>query len=134
MPPLPNCANPCGWIPHDPWANFNLGIILSNEGQTFAARDLFEAAVQADPEFSTAHFNLANAQYKMGQFNPAIASWRRTIALNRSHAWAHFNLGYALRKRGDLEAGRVEIQEAMRIDPSIAGRTFPMLDAINDEK
>ena len=56
------------------------------------------------------------------------------IGLNRSHAWAHFNLGYALRKRGELEAGAYAIQEAMRINPAIAGRTFPMLDALNDEQ
>ena len=61
-----------------------------------------------------------------------ILSWRRTIKINRHHAWAHFNLGLALRKRGDLVAGLAELQEAKRIDPKIAGRTFPMLDALND--
>ena len=86
----------------------------------------------ADPEFAQAHFNLANAHYKMQRYDAALAAWHRTIQLNASHAWAHFNLGYALRKRGQLDAGQAAISAALRIDPKIAGRTFPMLDALND--
>ena len=68
----------------------------------------------------------------MQRYDAAIDGWRRTILINSHHAWAHFNLGYALRKRGQLDAGNAAIKEAQRIDPNIAGRTFPMLDALND--
>ena len=64
--------------------------------------------------------------------NAAIAEWRRTVALKSDHAWAHFNLGIALRKGGQMAAAALEMAEAVRINPSIAGRTFLNLDAVND--
>ena len=63
--------------PHDPWANFNFGIILSNEGQNDAARECFQQAVEVDPEFANAHFNLANAEYKLRRFDSAIGAGGR---------------------------------------------------------
>ena len=46
----------------------------------------------------------------------------------------HFNLGLALRKQGRMTDAALEMAEAVRINPAIAGRTYLNLDALNDKR
>ena len=52
----------------------------------------------------------------------AIDLYRRAIAASPKAADAHFNLGLLLRQTGNVSEGNLEVQAAVKLDPSLASR------------
>jgi tetratricopeptide (TPR) repeat protein len=99
-----------------------LAIALSSQGKD--SRDALVRAVQCMPEDATAHNNLGNAFARSGQFDHAIASYRRALSLqpqfieaHNNLAQAHDNLGSALLAVGRVDEALVNFRRAVAIDP-----------------
>ena len=56
-------------------AQFNLGVILLNEGDTEGARDAYARSLAQNPEFLQSRFNLGLVYERMGLGDSAIAQW-----------------------------------------------------------
>jgi Flp pilus assembly protein TadD len=59
--------------PNDPWAMNSLGGIETERGDLAAAKDWFERALAAKPDFANAHYGLASALASQGHFDKARA-------------------------------------------------------------
>ncbi|MBD1918499.1 MULTISPECIES: tetratricopeptide repeat protein [Cyanophyceae] len=82
------------------WINY--GSLKKAQGDLEGAIELFQQAIEVDPNLAIAHYNLGTAHRARGYLDEAIAAYRQAIALNPSYAEAHQNLGVALFKLGQL--------------------------------
>lgn len=77
---------------------YEQGIAAFNQGQTPAAVQAFEQAVQQDPNFGDAWFNLASVQFRAGQQEKARAAFEQVLRLNPDDTQARYNLALCLEK------------------------------------
>ena len=99
-----------------------LAVALISQGKD--ARYALTRAVQNDPADAIAHNNLGNAFARAGQFDQAIASYRRALNLrpqfieaHHNLAQAHDNLGGALLAIGRVDEAVASFRGAVEIDP-----------------
>src|SRR4051812_17790540 len=72
------------------------GKALCASGEHAQGIDAYQRAIDADPKNPEAHYRAAIAWRDQQQFVPAVASYRRAIALKPDYIEAHNNLGVAL--------------------------------------
>ncbi len=77
------------------------GQTLLNAKKLGEAAEKFEAAVAADPGYSSAWYSLAVARRRMNQCTGAIAAYRRYAALEPDKSEPYYGLGLCLRETGD---------------------------------
>ncbi len=91
-----------------------LGTLAVYEGESAAARERFEQALELDPNHYRALTNLGNIKLEEGDVHGAIDSYERAIRLNDGFANAHHNLGVALRRKGQLGRSVQALKRAQR--------------------
>ena len=99
-------------------------------GQTRAAVQDYEVALEAFPDSDIVLNNLGYAQMELGRYDLALDYLRRAIAANPENAQAHLNLGvtyYAVQRYEDAIG---EFAEAGRLDPSIAATTETLIEDV----
>ncbi len=79
----------------------------------------FKTAIELDPKFAEAHYNLGLAMYGKGQVDEAIACYNKAIELDPKYAVAHNNLGVALLWQGPDGRGHRLLQEGHRTRPEV---------------
>lgn len=114
-------------IAHDQqnkFAYYDLGLVEQLQGQSAAAERNYRAALQIDPNFAPALFNLAIIRTSPA---PAEAEelYRHVISLQPNDAAAHLNLGFLLRSEGRTSEGNSELNLAVSLNPALASRIPP---------
>jgi len=97
-----------------------LGNVQAALGDRAAAERAYRRALDANPSFPQAHYNLALLHQAAGRLEEAIAGYRRAIALHPRFAPAHNNLANALKSTGRAEEALAHYAEAVRVDPRLA--------------
>ncbi len=69
---------------------------------------------------ATAQMNLGCALADRGQFDEAIAQYRKALEIEPDHVNAHYNLGLALVERGQVEEAIAHYRKALDINPDYA--------------
>jgi Flp pilus assembly protein TadD len=87
--------------PTDPAVTHNLGVAIAAQGRHRAAIDCFDAAIERDPGFVSAHYNRAVALLKLGATRDAIKAFGHAAALAPEHYEAHRALGFLWLAQGD---------------------------------
>jgi Tfp pilus assembly protein PilF len=108
--------------PKNKFAFYNLGLIQQLGGDKAAAENNYRIALNLDPKFVQPLYNLAIIRTAAGSRSEAIDLYRRAIASSPRASDAHFNLGLLLRQSGNTTEGNLEVQAAVKIDPSLASR------------
>jgi Tfp pilus assembly protein PilF len=99
--------------PANPALHNNLGgSILAAQGSVDDAVACFERAVALRPDYTAAHYNLANVLRAKGRFNLAASHYEQVIALVPGCAQAHYDLGNVLGDLGSLVGDRRKLDEA----------------------
>jgi tetratricopeptide (TPR) repeat protein len=98
-----------------PGVYLNLGSALSRKGDEDGAILCYQAALQIDPNYATAHHNLGVALRHKGQLDQAIARYRQAIRINKDHPLAYNALGVALDKQGKLDKAIAVFRKALTI-------------------
>ena len=111
--------------PQNEFAHYNLGVIEHGRGRLGEAAARYRTALSIDPNFVSALFNLAIARAELGDANEAIELYERIIEIEPENAPAHLNLGFVLIDQGHERRGRNELDEAVRLDPSLEDRVEP---------
>jgi Flp pilus assembly protein TadD/mono/diheme cytochrome c family protein len=105
--------------PDQPVALNTLGAALLSTSAADATT-FFERALQANPRYTNARYNLANALAEQRQWERSAAEFRQVLAVNPDDAGARQHLGEVLRLWGDEKekAGRLE-EAATRLRESL---------------
>ncbi|MGQ0678283.1 MAG: tetratricopeptide repeat protein [Actinomycetota bacterium] len=113
--------------PDNKFAYFNLGIIAQSGGRGSEAAYYYRRALARDLNFLPALFNLAILEEVAGRNLEAGVIYRQILRSHPDHAGTHFNLGLLLKnKLGNPDEGQAEINEALRLDPSLSARIGTM--------
>jgi tetratricopeptide (TPR) repeat protein len=102
--------------PRDPQARFLRGLILTEQGNTREAIDVFTRLTQDYPDLPEPHNNLAVIYASQGEYDKARASLERSIRTHPSYATAYENLGDVYAKLASQAYGK-----ALQLDASNAG-------------
>src|SRR4029077_19660204 len=80
--------NPRCWMAH-----YNLGIVLSQQGEADQAIEHYRQAVALRPDYAEAHYNLGRLLVEHGHLADAIAHYERAAAINPADAGELKKLG-----------------------------------------
>jgi hypothetical protein len=94
-----------------------MGYQAWSQGKTQQAIELFQQAVQVNPNYSEAYYNLGAAYYSNKQYPPALDAFQRATQLNPADNQARYYLGLTLDK---LNRSADAVAELERIPASDA--------------
>ncbi len=104
--------------PNNPWTLQGRSRFLMDRFGRFAeAEQLARRAVEIDPDFFPAWFQLGWARFELGRLDEAEADFRRAITLRPNFAAGHFGLGVVYNATADHESALAALDEALAIDP-----------------
>ena len=80
------------------------------------ARDLFAAALKADPAYGKAAYHLGQTHQLLGDQQASLAAYRTALRIDPSDVEARVQLGAVLLESGDPDAAIRELAEAARLE------------------
>jgi protein O-mannosyl-transferase len=107
--------NPSCWMAH-----YNLGVVLSEQGEADQAIDHYRRAVDLRPDYAEAHYNLGRLLAEQGRLDDAIGHYERAAAINPADAEAQNNLGVTLFGIGRADDAIAHYRKALEIRPDYA--------------
>jgi len=117
--------NPDCWMAH-----YNLGIVLSEQGEAEQAIDHYRRAVDLRPDYAEAHYNLGRLLVEKGQLDDAIAHYERAAAINPADTEAQNNLGVTLFGMGRADDAIAHYRKALEIQPDYAEASCNLASAL----
>jgi len=117
--------NPGCWMAH-----YNLGIVLTEQGEADQAIDHYKRAVALRPDYAEAHYNLGRLLVEQGQLDDAIAHYERAAVINPADAEAQNNLGVTLFGIGRADDAIAHYQKALEIRPDYAEASCNLANAL----
>ena len=97
----------------------DLGFVLERQGLPFEALEMYRKSLELDPESSAAHFNLASALARSGEFAEAEQHFRAVLE-NDPGTQAYTGLGIVLWQQGQQDEGIASMRAALEADPENA--------------
>ncbi|MDD5029504.1 MAG: tetratricopeptide repeat protein, partial [Rhodoferax sp.] len=94
-----------------------LGLIEHQQGKSQAGLQHIQQAIEQRPADATFHFNLANMQQDLGQFDAAITSFELVLKLQPDNADACVGLGTALKAHRHLDDAIASYKRGVAIQP-----------------
>jgi Tfp pilus assembly protein PilF len=98
----------------------NLGVIVSDEGNSAEAVTLYRAALATAPDYAEANGNLGHELLKAGQLDQAQPSLAKALDLNPNLVRAQADLGLLLAARGQFEEAQRHIERSLMLAPGDA--------------
>jgi len=77
----------------------------------------YQQALQINPHYAEACYNLGNAFRQVGRMNEAIAYYQKALQIKPDYAEACYDLGNTFREMGKLEEAITDYQKALQIHP-----------------
>jgi tetratricopeptide (TPR) repeat protein len=100
------------------YAWFNLGVIAQTESHTDQAIKDYDAALAADPNFTSAMYNKA-ILLESSDVNAAIGLYQNIVKINASASSAYLRLGLLQDKQGDHAGALASFRTAVTLDPTL---------------
>lgn len=104
--------------PRNPRGYDGVGRALGLEGRTDEAMTYYRRAIEVDPDYADAHYNLAILLQTKGNTDEAIHHYRSALELDPHFVEVHNNLGNALRSKGNIEEATAHYRKALEFDPN----------------
>jgi len=101
-------------------ALWQAGFDLSRTGNAKGARDKYQAALKANPNYAPALNSLGVLEYGDGNYAAADALFQKTLATTPNYAAAQANHALVLLKLGDRYSARTAAQTALKNNPGYA--------------
>lgn len=111
---------------------FDLGNQLYNQGQYKQAAQTYEKALPMakGKNIPVVLGRLADAYSKAKEYDQAIATYQKVIALTPTDAAIHNNLGSVYANQGKYSEAQAQFEKAAQLDPTNAGRYYFNIGAI----
>jgi Flp pilus assembly protein TadD len=114
------------------FAFYNLGVIAQGNNRLMAAEGFYRLVLQLDPAYPSALYNLAIIREGGSSGDTeALDLYRAAAVGDPNNASYHLHLGTLLLKLGQVEAGQVEINEALRLDPTLIAPIVSPAPSVN---
>ncbi len=91
--------------------------LMDRFGRFAEAEQLARRAVEIDPDFFPAWFQLGWARFELGRLDEAESDFRRAVTMRPNFAAGHFGLGVVYNATADYESALTALDEALAIDP-----------------
>ncbi len=104
-------------VPEPAKQALDAGIKLAEEGNTKAAVESMQKAIQIFPDYFDAHLQLGNTFLKTEQFEEAIAELDRARLINPNDERAYQSFGFLLMKQRNFAVAVAIFAEAARLNP-----------------
>jgi tetratricopeptide (TPR) repeat protein len=104
-------------FPEDPRLPDYRGAALQLAGRGSEAEPAFARALEIDPTFAQASFNLASLYASEGDFARGAAYFRRCLRLDPRDATALYRLGRCYRELGLADSARIAFEGVLRLEP-----------------
>jgi tetratricopeptide (TPR) repeat protein len=101
-------------------AQFNLGIVLVEQGRPKEAIDHYKLAIAAEPEFDAAHTNLGRALASIGNTDEALIHFKQALAINPEDSATHNYFGNVLAAQGKFDEALAHFNRALQNAPGDA--------------
>jgi tetratricopeptide (TPR) repeat protein len=95
-------------------------IALRNQGKLEEAVAAGRKAIELQPDYANAYFELAYVLRQQGKFDEAVAAGRKGIELQPNNANAYFELAYVLRQQGKFDEAVAACRKAIELQPDNA--------------
>jgi len=82
------------------------------------AADQFNAAIQLQWTFTSAHIELGNAYSALGYFERALNAYQNALEADASSILAHYNIGVTFADAGDKDQAREWLLRTVKVDSS----------------
>jgi len=106
--------------PYSPKAYDDMGVSLVHKGRINDGIEFYRRALQINPNYWNARFNLADALVEANRMDEAIPHYVQGLSLNPDHAHAHRNFGTVLASRNQLDEAIRHYQVALQLAPDDA--------------
>jgi tetratricopeptide (TPR) repeat protein len=80
-----------------------LAYVLKKNGDIPHAIEHYKAAIEINPQFAVAYFNLGNAYFQMNQLDDALATFQKAIDVKPGYAKAYANMAVACAAKHQYE-------------------------------
>src|SRR5260370_11023687 len=94
-----------------------MGNVFVGTGRLDEAIGHLRQAIEFQPNYADAHYNLATALFWKGQLDDAIGEYRTTLSIHPNDAGTHANLGNALVQKGHLREAMQHYENALQLEP-----------------
>lgn len=101
------------------YCSFNIGVHAQNAGAALEAENDYRLVLLIDPNYGPALYNLAILRSDARTKDEAIALYRHLLDVDPTNASGHFNLGLLLAATGDSAGAKSELDQAVKLDPSL---------------
>ncbi|MBD2103005.1 tetratricopeptide repeat protein [Leptolyngbya sp. FACHB-261] len=95
---------------------YNLGLALQNQQKLDEAIDLYERALQLDPNSAETYNNLGMILQKRGQLDEAIHLYQKGLQIEPIFTGLYNNLGIALQEQGKLDEAMAYYEKVLQFD------------------
>jgi tetratricopeptide (TPR) repeat protein len=122
--------------PKNALTHYCLGVVLVGLGQDEKAIEHLQAAIDFDPQYMEAHFQLANLLMRGGRYESAGREYATVSAADPSNSFAGLMRAIAMARVKDYRGARVMLEQlyaGMPANPEIAGALARLLAACPDD-
>ncbi len=105
--------------PDDAGTEFRLGSALELLNDQAGASKAYNRAIALEEDFTAAYGSLGLISYASGDWNNAIAIFRRGLGINPLSAELNYDLALALTRGGDATGAQKAFALARRLDPTL---------------
>lgn len=96
---------------------FGMGLKVMNFGELEDAANFFQRAVEVEPDFCEAYYNLGCVRLNLGQAEEAVGFFEKAISIKPDFAEFHFMLGTAWGVLGDAQKSYQATVRGIKIMP-----------------
>jgi TonB family protein len=106
------------------------GYIAQQQQEYDAARQLFQRAIQAQPDDASAWNNLGRALAALGDLDGAQKAYEKQISINPGDRYSYNNLGLVQERQGRWDAATESIRKQLEINPGDSSATSNLPSAL----
>jgi tetratricopeptide (TPR) repeat protein len=107
-----------GWVQNADYYE-SLAYCYMNIADFAKATECLEKSLEKRPFSITVRYALAEAQYKGGQYQLAIANWDKVLEIDNKNARSLYMIGMCYQKMGQKDKGMALCDKAIEMDPSL---------------
>jgi tetratricopeptide (TPR) repeat protein len=117
-------------VPHEAscysYVKHQLALLDESRGFVDKAVEGLRAAVQLNPNYSYAHFDLGRALLEQRNYQEAVQALSRSVELDPNYSFAQFDLGRVLMEQGNYEAAEQALSRSIELDPNYSFAQFDL--------